>query len=200
LRFCIKLFPQYLQIGRGLVQRVFLYEDVDLISLHDKSSIILRAGKDKTKTVLPTESLRVCLKTLQAICPNAVIVDFDGTEYLPQYPTLPDKTLLALERRFSRKATLYILCAIWFGIFLIGHCGVIIYWYRGDIKPDNHAILGLCICTPAYVIMVFTGIKMAIASLRNASEIHTKRSAVYGANRNPCINELSSVHNPEPSE
>jgi hypothetical protein len=180
LRFCIIFHSDHLQIGRGLAEYRFPYEDIELISLsQDEGSWIKFQRGDKTAKVNLEPARRlVCLQMLSSCCINALFIDEQGREHLPKNPTRPDLTLTTLEHFYRVRTRLYGLASVFMGCMFAGHVWALIAWHNGQFQLDHFKLalsIGLTIC---YGIMTMAGAFYTRKSWCMATTIHDKRECI----------------------
>ena len=140
LRFCVIFHRDYLQVGRGLVRRIFAYEEVDRVQAEREAGLRIGSGRNTTTVSLDSEEKADCIAVLRQCCPNALFVDEMGREHLPVSPTCPERTLTGIEHHHRRKAWLNALAG----------CGAAYCAFHFGLKGRNVLIfglfIGLCIC------------------------------------------------------
>jgi hypothetical protein len=181
LRFCLIFTTQHIQVGRGCAKCRFIYEDVDLINGHltnDGGCVRLNCGWNSARVYLPSYSLIECVKLLRRYCNNAVFVDFQGKEYLPQNPTRPAKTLTALEGHYRRKCLFFLLMTILFILIFANFSWELWQWWQGKLNPDAFKKIYLMRMILVWPLFPILGIFSAIYSWKSwqtANEIYDKR-------------------------
>jgi hypothetical protein len=118
LRFCITLYPQYVQVGRGLVRRIFSYEDIDIVAINvinKVSAINISCGGTKARVFLVSTQSLECFRLLTHHCNNAIILDTIGGVHFPENPKNPAKTISAIKRHFKETLLMNLLRALCFG-------------------------------------------------------------------------------------
>ena len=119
LRFCVIFHRDYLQVGRGLVRRIFAYEEVDRVQAEREAGLRIGSGRNTTTVSLDSEEKADCIAVLRQCCPNALFVDEMGREHLPVSPTCPERTLTGIEHHHRRKAWLNALAGCGAGILRV---------------------------------------------------------------------------------
>ena len=85
LRFCLILYPNHLQIGRGLAKRLFLYQETDRIHVSTDKSVLVGCDKTAAIVFLASQERGECVRLLRLFCHNAVFVDEHSRVHLPEF-------------------------------------------------------------------------------------------------------------------
>jgi hypothetical protein len=181
LRFCIIFYPQYLQMGRGLVRCAFPYEDIDIVAMNlmkKVSSINIICGGAKARVFLILAQSIECFQLLIRHCKNGIIIDPTGIVHLPRNPNNPSKTFSSLKKHFKEKILLNLLCIFCFGsiaIWLTVEC--LIIWCIGKFQLDANECRLIEIIVSMYVISV-VNIRLAWKSWKTFSYIRDKQNNI----------------------
>jgi hypothetical protein len=106
-RFRIALGPESVSIGHGWLRRTYSYDEVEQISLPERSDeghgIGLEGGERGAFVYLSPADEAQCAALLRAKCKNAIFVDHSGDEHLP---TCPDRPLMSIGALYRRNRSL----------------------------------------------------------------------------------------------
>jgi hypothetical protein len=115
LRFNICLQEDYVELGRGILKKVFPYDQVDFIYMLEADEHEHGVGLERNGVgafvFLSIEHELLCLNMLREKCNNAVSIDTWDHVYLPDKSDNPARVLWKLYRRKRGKiwATIYML-------------------------------------------------------------------------------------------
>jgi hypothetical protein len=181
LRFCIIYYPEYLQVGRGLVRCTFPYEDIDIIAMNVTnkiSSVNIICGGTKARVFLVFTQTIECIDLLSHHCNNAIIIDTTGRVHLPQNPNNSAKTISSLKRHFKEKILMNLFCTFCFGsiaIWLTVQC--LPKWWIGKFQLDKNECRLIEIIVSMYAISV-VNIWLAWKSWKTFSYIRDKQKNI----------------------
>ncbi len=123
LRLYVAFHRDRVQIGGGIVKRVFPYEEVELVALPqsgEKGDWIAVHCRGAFARIFPvTAWVSQVMVLLRGYCSNAAFIDRQGVVSLPTHPTSPDRSLTGLQRFYSRRSR-----RLGFGAVIVACSGV----------------------------------------------------------------------------
>lgn len=182
----LHLFLDGILLGEGRFRERIDYEDVEFINLapieieSDFTDwgdwIEIRFRKETRRFFLDTPVANRCARALFDTCPNAVAVDRNGREHLPQESNRPLRALdvlIAHKVRKRQHLLVYTACTL---VCLTGSGVVLLMgWLIGDQPGSPKGMIAACITVPIWLIVVACLTRAAFKITREIREVSQAR-------------------------
>jgi len=186
------LFLDGMLLGEGRLRQRIDYEDVEYINLAPGEVIShwsdwgdwveIRFGRERRRIFLDSGLVNRCARALFATCPNAVAVDRNGQEHLPQESSRPLRAMDVLIAHKIRKRTNLLVYAACILLALTGGGVVLLLgWLMGDRPDSPRGMIAACITVPIWLIAAAGLGRAALKITREIRDIRQARDEAQAA-------------------